>query len=205
MIPGLVGMTGLGTVQTEFIDVTTADGGLTLTITKPTGVISGDLLVAIVCAEDTTSWSGDTGWTEVAEQVANPALRVAYKVAGASEPANYSFTLSIVEDAGTSGAILAYRRGLFDAVGSFNTSDPIVAPEITMSRPGILLAAYAVQNVSTFTVPSGMELRASDSNATKPSYAIFDQEVTDGATGSRSSTPSTGTNRGGILIGIKST
>lgn len=205
MIPGLSARTGIiaEPVLTTFVAGSVNNSNSeTLVIDKPTGVVSGDMLIAVVASQSNVTWTGDSGWTELADQGAAPSLRLARKTAGGSEPASYTFTAS--GGLKTSGAILAYRAGTFDAVGSFNTANPVVAPSITMSYAGILLAAYASENASvTFTTPGGMAALASY-NVTAPSFAVFDQEVGGGATGTRTSTPSGGTVQAGILIGIKS-
>ncbi len=68
-----------------------------LVIDKPTGTVSGDVMIAIfaIDGQDNTG-SGPAGWTRFQRSNNTSALTVDgyVKVAGASEPANYTFTTS---------------------------------------------------------------------------------------------------------------
>lgn len=73
----------------------------TITIDKPSGVVSGDLLIAQVSVRrSNTTWSVPSGWTELHDQTmpddTNGSLAqvTAWKIAGGSEPSNYTFTPS---------------------------------------------------------------------------------------------------------------
>lgn len=72
-----------------------ASGGA-LSINKPTGTASGDLLVAVLYLEnDTNTWSSvPSGWTLATSQVNTGLFKiwVYYKWAGGSEPSSYSWT-----------------------------------------------------------------------------------------------------------------
>ena len=83
----------------------------TLTLAKPAGVQTGDVLVASVGFANSATVATPSGWTQV------PGLRGTvgsgqelvtwYRVAGASEPASYTFTAGSGTDA-ISGGISAY-------------------------------------------------------------------------------------------------
>lgn len=72
----------------------------TLACNKPTGVASGDVLVAIVTTNDDTSLGGPSGWTKQIDQVAGVAgtdhfeVTVWTKVAGGAEGSTYTWTKS---------------------------------------------------------------------------------------------------------------
>ncbi len=62
-----------------------------LTINKPAGVVEGDLMVAVVIA----SYGGDSsssGWTVIQGYISSIACVTFYKIAGADEPDDYTFT-----------------------------------------------------------------------------------------------------------------
>ncbi len=179
----------------------------TLTITKPSGVQEGDLLLAVMCGRGAgggETWTGDTGWTEVVDQGVWPILRVAWKIAGASEPASYSFTCSSSRQLG--GGILRIARGAFDTIGAIGTSTTtaaVVAPAITAT--GALLIGFFVndgKNIS-FTTPAGMTAQFSDSDGNEPGFACFSERIAAGSTGTRSSTPSASANHAGVLVSIR--
>ena len=187
---------------------TAGSNSSTLTITKPSGVQPGDLLLAVMCGSGPgggESWTGDTGWTEVVDQGVWPILRVAWKIAGASEPASYSFTCSNSRRLG--GGILRIARGAFDTIGAIGTSSTtaaVVAPAIT-SAGGLLVGFFGNDNKDiSFTTPTGMIAQFSDSDGNEPSFACFSERIAAGSTGTRSSTPSDTANHAGALISIKS-
>jgi hypothetical protein len=108
----------------EFIAATTTSpvATSTITINKPAGTQQGDLMLAFVSGSINLTYTGDTGWTEIADQGVEPSLRVAYKVAGASEPSSYVFTSSSTSGNKT-GAILTYRYAAYDT-SSLEAADP---------------------------------------------------------------------------------
>lgn len=182
--------------------------GAALVINKPAGTQAGDLMVAAVAGgtSDTTTWTGDTGWTEVADLASKPNVRLAYKVAGSSEPASYTFTASSGANT-NAGCILTYRNATYDTVGAFVTATtPAPAPGITVAANySRLIGVFANGAVSvTCTTPPGMTARVTDNDATTPSYLVADEIVSLGATGTRTSDIGTISNGGaGILLAIK--
>lgn len=67
---------------------TSTASGSTLSLTKPTGTSSGDLLVAVI-APFASAVTAPSGWTLYVQE--NSQLFVFYKLAGASEPSTYKF------------------------------------------------------------------------------------------------------------------
>jgi hypothetical protein len=140
----------------------TAFSTTSLVLSKPTGTREGDLMIAMMAANGATSWTGDTDWIEIADQTsAAPALRVAYKVAGPSEGASYTFT------SGSSrilrGILTTYRNGAYDAIGALTTSTSIsstfAVDAVTSSVDYARIYAAVAQNASSVTItqPATME------------------------------------------------
>lgn len=78
------------------VDTTNAStsSGNSVTVTKPSGTASGHLLLAFFTS-NSQNCSPPSGWTEIADDVAEVfRMQVFYKVAGGSEPANYTFSVS---------------------------------------------------------------------------------------------------------------
>lgn len=207
----LLQITNEPTVAPEFVaSASTSTGGNvgTLVINKPTGTVEGDLMVAVMSKAVDATWTGDTGWTEVADQGLNPSLRVAYKVAGASEGGSYTFTANTSSN-GVSGSILTYRYAAYDTIGSFVTgANPLVLSSISPSESqSVLIAAGARGTVSTtLGTPTSMTAQVTDSDADAPSYIVCDQIVAKGPTGTRSmSTGGSSTSVAGIMLSIKPT
>lgn len=177
------------------------------TVTKPTGVIEGDLLVAFMAGDTGASqtWTQPSGWTEVIDKGSTPNIAISYKVATDSEPADYTFTFSAANS--NYVVIVAYRNAVYDTVGTFSSAtDPIVAPAITVAaNNSVLLAFYARGNSTntTWTTPTGMSIVVLDNSGVSPSCGLFSQSVNSGSTGTRSSSGGSTSRVSGILMAIK--
>lgn len=146
--------------------------GTSLVIAKPTSQ-SGDLLVAFLAANGTTSFSAPSGWT-VASSGSHGAI--AYKTDGGSEPTDYTFT------AGSSrllaGTIVSFRNCVFDSSTSFRTSaagSQAVYPVPTSSANNNLMVGFLYQTAATTTHQSVFGLETvvfQDSSGTAPCYNI---------------------------------
>lgn len=201
-------------VEPEFVasaSTTNSVSQTTIVVNKPTGTIEGDLMIAFMgCGTSGSgfSWTGDTGWTEVCDQVAGANLRIAYKVATASEPSSYTFTLNTsVSSKGAS--ILTYRYAAYDTIaGAFTTgANPLVLSSISPSLSQSLLLAVGARAAASVTLgtPTSMTARVTDNDATAPSYIVCDQTVSKGPTGTRSISTGSTTNVAGIMLAIKPT
>lgn len=136
---------------------TTPGSGTTLTVTKPAGVVDGDLLVAVGYTEGAWS-SGGAGWNSSSDiEVSNTGgtflVKVWWKIA-ASEPANWTWTSTSawrgVSCAAYSGA-LGTGTSRVDKFSS-NAGDGITAinqtaPSVTPSVDGDLVV-YAYGNLN---------------------------------------------------------
>lgn len=90
--------------------------GPTHTLTKPAGVVSGDVLIGGFFWEgvtDTTYLTAPSGWTLLAQTDLTSRSFAAYvKVAGGAEPANYAWTVNNdLGLGGFAGGICAYSGG----------------------------------------------------------------------------------------------
>lgn len=68
----------------------------TLTINKPTGVVSGDVMIVNIAQRSSTGAPSLAGWTLISSGAIDGGTTtgaVLYKVAGSSEPGSYSFSL----------------------------------------------------------------------------------------------------------------
>lgn len=196
-------------VASAFTQRTTAS--TSLTISKPTGTVQGDLMVAFMANDSgaTQTWTGDTGWTEIADEGSGAGLRLAYKVAGASEGSSYTFTAATSAILG--GVILTYRNAAYDASGAFaGVGFPKALPSVTASTTNCVLIGAAFKGGAggggdTIAPPGSMTLRSQNNDADSPSWGVGDEQLTaSGATGTRSFTSTgSGTNSNGMMITIK--
>ena len=176
-------------------ETTIQNSGTTITVNKPAGVVSGDLMIAQFYVEGSSipTITPPAGWTSKATATGtNTRSQVFTKVAGASEPAGYAFTSSPSLVAG-SGAICAYRATgtIVEAADAFvaDATAPIDAPSVTTTRPNAKLFC-GFTTVAIGSGVSGMTSRVALDNGSRD-IAAFDQDIaSSGATGTRTYTGS---------------
>lgn len=207
---GLRAAAGGVTAGITFIAVGTGtNSGATVVANKPTGTDVDDLMVAFMCnnAAGGRLWSPPSGWTAVVNQNASPNISVCYKVAGASEPSTYTWTLS---GSATSNVIViaTYRGAVYDTVGTISTAlsgSVQTAPAITLAASNsTILAFFCSSDGATWSSPSsGLTSRFSFSAG--PGLVLYSEDnLASGSTGTRSATISATTgNEGCLLVGIK--
>jgi hypothetical protein len=188
-----------------------ASTGTTLAVTKPTGTVSGDMLVAIAWmglnGNIATLGVGTSGFTDsgVAYTAPNsgPKLKVFYKAAGSSEPTSYTFGMDAV-GSGTieliciSGAASAQ----FDVTPVTNsavaTTTPHTAASATATAAGDFLitswcaqvysGGIQTQGVTNWTPQAGMTEVADIQSAYCRSSSAYQQLSATGASGTRTAT-----------------
>lgn len=157
------------------------------TVTAPTGILDGDLLVAIG-AQDANQYilALPAGFALFVTTGTSPSVIVATKVAS-SESGNYTFTW------GTGNAnviaILVYRNATkVNTVGSVANGGALLtdtAGSITPTYDGVLCAVFSKRDIRSITTPpAGMTARASHT-ATAPMLAVYDEDQAASATGVR--------------------
>lgn len=170
----------------------------TLMIAKPVGTASGDFLIAAVAARLAPAVTPPSGWTMVQDQTdPSSALRqvMFWKVAGASEPSSYTFTLDTGR--GVAGVIVAYRgvSGINASAGQANGSS------ISIAAPGASAAAndsvevgfFSLATFASIAPPAGMVERAEDGRSAGGSSSHVTIEVADAVVGSGAIEPSSAT------------
>jgi hypothetical protein len=178
-------------------------GATTLVISKPTSTVSGDFLIAgITVAGGTgTTVSPPAGWTLIqrTDNATNVSLLTYYHVAGGSEGANYTWTITTpVAGARMSGGILRYT-GVNTAspinVSSANTGSgtAVTANSVTTtSAQTAVVGFYGTATNTSFTPPGGTPTateRFDRANAAGPTLeGVTLTEATAGATGNKAAT-----------------
>lgn len=186
-----------------------------ITLTLPSGIIAGDMLLAMVWANTSgDNWGATAGWASgvaVNYTTGTFTFIAAYRYATASETAPL-FRLKLgTSDRNTEygGAMICIRNGVFDVAGSVGTTsggNTSVMPSINSSG-GLLIAAAGVGQASaTLSEQSGAMSSVVSETAYTPSLRVFSQSVQSGETGSRTITSNKTIGAGpiGALIGIKS-
>jgi hypothetical protein len=170
-------------------------GATTLAISKPTGVVEGHVMVATVTAKEAGAVTAPSGWTEILNLAQGTALRQVtyFKVATASEPTSYSWSLGTSRAA--SGGIADYSGvnatvPIDASASATGTSGNASAPSVTTSAANDQVLAIGSFGAAISATPaSGTTERfdvASGSNVTE---AADSAQTTAGATTARTITP----------------
>jgi len=159
--------------------------GSSVTVNKPAGAASGDLLLAMVIGgDDPATYSAPTGWSALGTLMSNTAGAAALyqKSAGSSEPSSYTFTTN-VGNQNLAAAILDYTGAQIDvqaqrqsANGSGATSFAAASVTTTQaSEKVVVFWAGTYFNGVTFTAPGGVTARA---NVTSTAVGIVAGDYT---------------------------
>ena len=168
-------------------------GGTNVTLNKPTGVVNGSVLIALVVSQFGAIGSAPSGWTKIedAPNIGGNIWCAVYKkdiTNAAGEPASY--TWSVAFGGAGSGLILHYDSGVPDTDGSTTgNSSNVVAPSITTTGSNrTIVDLYATHASTTLTTPAGTTSRTSLENGGVPSLRAVDfSQASAGATTSKTS------------------
>ena len=193
----------------------TPSSGTSITVAKPSGTVDGDVLVALVAAiisSSPYSFTPPAGWVAtgaIAQFAASGGrMQIWTRVAGGSEPANYSWTVS---NAITQSAAVVLRYApqspttppgvVDDAVMSSFQASGVVSPSVVATgNADTLIALFGAGSGTVGVPPSDMTQRAviEQSNI---KVAIYDEPLTaTGATGTRTLNGPTSGAAGSILL-----
>lgn len=182
----------------------TPSSGTTVTIAKPAGTASGDVLVALIVASTSSTAPTITppsGWVAVGTFANGPSKTAGVwtRAAGGSEPANYAWTSSVAMNQ-AAGVVLRYAPqsptqspGAVDAtaMGS-GVASPGVAPSVSATGDNDTLISLFTANVTAGSGVSGMTQRAAIAPVGSVTAYAYDELLTAaGATGTRTWTGST--------------
>ena len=170
-----------------------------LSIVKPAGTIQNDVMVASIAVRpQTASLTPPSGWTLVrrvdnAGPTAN-SLAVYYKVAGASEPGSYAWTVS-VGHTGATGGIQTFTgvdtSTPIDVEAGQNTPNGTAhaTPSVTTTvYDTMLVTSHGVANADTWTPPSGMTEGFDTLGGTQAAEGNHVTQAAIGATGAKQAT-----------------
>lgn len=154
-------------------------GNASLTLTAPTGIQAGDLLLLFITDNTATPsiFTPPSGFSTSAsfENASYDIQSYIYKkTATSSEPASYTITKS--SSSGNFSALLCVFRNANTintvGAGDFVTSRGVTAPSITPTAGGLLLSLFTNEGSKTvITPPTGVTLLGSVSNT--PSTYIY--------------------------------
>ena len=181
--------------------------GSPITVNKPAGTVSGDVMLASVAVVPNTAAvnTPPAGWTLLlsTNQTSTNTSRLYtyYKVAGAAEPASYSWTLS-GGNTGVVAAVSSYygvdTTAPIDASAAQATAKLLThtAPSVTTTVTGdMLITVHEFASARNWTPPAGMTERVDRASRGKNNDGVSLELNTQlllavGATGTRTATAS---------------
>ena len=191
MVPGTA-RAAIGFVAASNAD--NGSGAKTLVINVPAGTAQGNVMMATVTVTGTTAPTTPSGWT-VAKSSTGTALRQAtyYRVAGASEPASYSWSLGSSRAA--AGGIVTYsgvnQTAPVDATATANgaSGNAEVASVTTSAANDQVLAIVSFAAATTVSADPSTTERYEDSSTSTASEAADFAQAAAGATTAKTATP----------------
>jgi PKD repeat protein len=195
---------------------TASSASTSVTLTRPSGLLDGDVLVANIDADANPTMSAvPAGWTAVTGALTDTTYARVFSyyhvVAGAAaEPSSYVFRLSAAERWG--GGITAFHG--VDGTTPFDTgaatkvitssATSIVVPAVTTSTPGAMLVGGVGVNslTTTLTPPSGWT-EAWEADGGQDADLAYRAMPVAGATGTSAWTPSVGNSGAGWVRALK--
>ena|GEM_PF-1454822 len=191
-------------------------GGVTLTISKPTGTVQYDVMVAqiTVLGGTGTTITPPLGWTLINRTNSGTTLAQAvyWKAAALVEGTSYIWTITNNK---ASGGIIAYtgvdNAGPIDASGAQANAagTTVTAPSITTNVANTQLVGFfgtaAGDNSAVFTAPSGMTERfdITGGNGRTASEGADEAQAAAGSTGTRAATATLSAVNIGHLIALR--
>lgn len=162
-----------------------------VSIAKPTGLATGDLMVALLSTPSATngSWNTASGWTEVLDYATRPGLGIQWKVADSTDVSvsGFSFQAGNTLSSNT-GVILAYRGAAFDVVGTGTNSSTttIAASSITSSSTNSVLIAFVMcaSSATALAIKPAIMVQRASVTSNGSLYALS-EDIEDGSTGAR--------------------
>lgn len=170
-------------IAIRVVGVSSSYGAGDRTVSVPSGVVDGDLLVIFGVTRSTSNniWTPVSGFTERLDSVG----RVIQTRTASSEPSSYTVSTPTLE---SDVCLVALRRASYGSNGGLGTAstDPI-APSVTLSNRGAVLGFFS-HNVndanSTIYPPSNfLPLYYRGDGSTRPVMNIGIKDFLAGATG----------------------
>lgn len=196
----------------------TGSSSTTINATAPDNLSDGDLVVLVVfnansvLDEAVSSITPPAGFVPLVfvhedQSIAAPETAVFAKVAD-SEPSSYSFSKAGGQTSNRY-AVLAGRVTGFDASliedssKTLGTGTSAALGSLTVGGEALMLSAVCSNsNISAINQPAGMTLAHSDVSVSAPRNAVALEDVSEGATGSRTWNWTTGRQYAAVLFAI---
>jgi hypothetical protein len=166
---------------------TTAASANSITVTAPSSIVRGRLLLAVIAQANSVTFTTPDGWQLLTSTTQAAAF---WKIAGSSEPANYTF--AFVGTANTSCALILQIAGNsvipVEASAAQNNaaSASITAPTVTPRwTADLLVTVYCAQSANAITVAGGQSNIGGVTGNTRSIKAGYETLASNAATGTR--------------------
>ncbi len=189
------------TIRNVATTIQNTDTATSILITKPTDTAEGDVMYALISLAASTGSPALTGWSEL-EIVTHDggAARLLEKIAGASEPSDYTFTWTGGSRA--VGGIVTVQgndqttptaASPTPATGSGTTPDPPASGTVSLADYLALVFTCLEGKTRTFTPPSGYNEEWDHGNSGSGSQVAHESQsmASQGLTGITSEDPGT--------------
>ena len=197
----------------------TGSGATSIAVNVPAGVVAGDVMIAVIDAEGSGTFTAPTGWSSTGLFAGTREFGyrgVYFHVAGSSEPASYSWGLTTSRKA--TGTILSYvgvenaspiEVTATSAGAKTGTSDAAASITTTVANTKVIMDLGALNAAGSFTItgPAGTTKR--ESIFTSGTGSVLGGDAQDftqaaaGATGTKTFTVSVSIPWGTTTIALK--
>lgn len=137
-----------------------------VTVTKPTNTAQYDVMVAIFCVPQGQTITNPTGWVTLNSQNASTGVlvRSMYKIAGASEGANYTFSTATSDNA-KAASIMTFRG--VDNGNPIRNSNSVAGANVT-SRASTAVTGIIATDMTVILGGARPESSSTTNNITGP-------------------------------------
>ncbi len=189
------------------VTAATTAAAASITITKPSGTINGDVLIAAVGSQLGAAITAPAGWTQLGTEQVLGVVRAAFFYKQAlGEGASYIFSSAAATF--MQGAMACYSGrftgaaptdGVTTATSASGTSHAVTGFTTTTDRDDLVTAYLALVAACTYTAPAGETERDDTSN-----QELNDEtQTTAGATGTKTATSSVVNQCAMLLVAFK--
>lgn len=155
--------------------------GTSINVTSPSGLLPGDLMIAVISTANTPGAGGFTqaSFTSLGFSNGGAGLGILYRQVISSTESSTSYTFSFANSRTAAGVIFAYRNASIDTIGTFATSagGNLTVTGITPSKSDSILFAVGAVNAGgeVLAPPSGTTtlIDGWSAEATAPDFGIF--------------------------------
>ena len=186
------------------IPSSTVPSDTTITLTKPTGTVDGNLLIAMIGVHSAVAITAPAGWSALtARDGTDSRYNMYYKIA-ASEGASWDWTVGAADQ--LVGAVICLTGNHATPIDDSDSTTGFSTPAATSSVTNVMVVAgFGVEHPATWTPPTGMVERIETSTTDIGIEIATSYQQVAGAVSAKTATPSGGlsTEAGSFVLVVK--